>query len=189
MDMRIESLALVAGLTFGLAACGLHPVIPDAARVAQGTFGGMDDDMAAANQAQWAFADTSRTYGRPVEAARAAASLDYLAGAIYNSQRFFNVSPLTKEQLLQGRQELRTALNIAPTATSQQVVDSLVAVGNALAVGDQTSAMKFLENPIYLAGPQRTAAILSNMPYLHIANVATMKLGNEMYNEGGTERF
>ena len=168
-----------------LAGCGgLQPYVPDTARLPPGALGsGEDPDVAAANQAQWAFADSGRSYGRPIEAARAAASLDYLAGEIYTSPRWQGVGAITKEQLLEGRQELRTALAVAPGAPSQQVVDRLAFVGNALAADNQPAALNALNTPIFTAGPQQTLATLSNMPYLRMANVGTQNLSNELFRD------
>ena len=60
------------------AACATtQPVLPDYGRLTAAQLGsGSDPDVTAANLAAWAFADANRTYGRPVEAARAVASLD-----------------------------------------------------------------------------------------------------------------
>ncbi len=174
-----------------LAGCGtFEPVVPDSARLSAGALGGgQDPDVTAANLAQWAFADSGRTYGRPIEAARAAASLDYLAGAIYTSPRWTNVSALTKEELLRGRQELRAALGVAPGATSQQVVDSLAGAGTALAAGDRAGAVQRLTSPVFPAGGEQTLATLGNMPYLRMANVATMHLDSELFDTSGDQRF
>ena len=80
----------------------------DTARLAPGALGsGFDPDVTAVNLARWAFADSGRTRGRPIEGARAAASMDYIAGELYTSPRWANIDALTKEQLLQGRQEVR----------------------------------------------------------------------------------
>ena len=181
----------VVGIAAVLAGCGsIQPFVPDTARLPPGALGsGGDPDVAAVNQAQWAFADAARTYGRPIEAARAAASLDYLAGEIYTSPRWAYIDPLTKNQLLQGRQELRTALGIAPGTPSQQVVDRLATVGNALAANDQPAALNALSAPAFTAGPQQTLATLSNMPYLQTANVATSHLGNELFQNDNDNRF
>lgn len=183
--------AFVTCLLIGLAGCGaIQPVVVDQSQLPAGALGGgLDPDVTAANLAQYAFADSGRTYGRPVDAARAAISLEYLAGAIYSSPRWSNVSVLTKDQLLQGRQELRTALGVAPSATSQQVVDDLIAASNALVANDQAGAARSLGAPVFPAGGQRTLTVLNNMPYLRMANVATMRLQNQLFDNGGDDRF
>ena len=183
--------AWMIGVAAGLVSCGnLPPILPDTAQLpASAQDRGSDPDMAAAEQAQQAFADASRTYGRPIEAARAAASLDYLAGEIYTSPRWSNIDPGTKEELLEGRQELREALGVSPVATSQEVVDRLTAASNALAANDQASAERALGAPVFPAGGEKTLATLANMPYLRIASVATQHLNEEMVNGNSEDRF
>lgn len=173
------------------AACAnVQPVVPDTARLTTEQLGsGFDPDVTAINQAQWAFADAGRTYGRPVEAARAAASMDYVAGEFYTSPRWSNISALTREQLLQGRAEVRSALGIPPGTPSQAVVDHLTAAGNALAVGNQGAALAQLSGPTFSTPPDQVLARLSNMPYLRMANVSTMRAANELFDNNSEERF
>lgn len=165
-----------------LSGCGIQPFIPDTARLAPGQLGsGFDPDVTAMNLAQYSFADASRLYGRPAEAARAAASMDYVAGEFYTSPRWANISALTKEQLLQGRAEMRTALGIAPTVPSQAVVDHLTAASAALAANDIPAATAQLGAPVFSAPPADTLARLNTLPYLRLANVSTMRAANEMF--------
>ena len=172
---------LAAGL--GLVGCAnVQPFVPDTAVMPAGALGGgLDPDVTAANLAYWAFADSGRTYGRPIEAARAAASLDYLAGEIYTSPRWQNVDALTKEQLLQGRQQLRTALGVRPGIHSQAVVDTLTSAGNALAAGDQAKAVGILNDGTFQEPGQQVLIRLSNLPYIQMANVGTTHLANELF--------
>ena len=171
-----------------LGCAGLAPKIPDTARLAPGALGtGADPDVTAVNLAQWAFADPSRTRGRPVESARASAAMDYIAGALYTSPRWANLSPLTKEQLLQGRVEVRQALGVVPGTASQLVVDRLTAAGNALASGDQGAAVRQLGPPVFASSGEQVLARLGNMPYLRMANVATMRVGNELFETDSDE--
>lgn len=173
------------------AACGtVQPFVPDTARLTAAQLGsGLDPDVTAVNQAQWAFADAGRTYGRPVEAARAAASMDYIAGEFYTSPRWANISAITKEQLLQGRQEVRAALGIPAGTPSQAVVDHLAAAGNALAAGNQGAALAELSGPTFSTPPDQVLARLSNMPYLRMANVSTMRAANELFRPSDNDRF
>ena len=190
MRLLLSGLAATA-LLLGLAACGpVQPFVPDTARLAPGALGcGGDIDVGAVNQAQWAFADSSRTYGRPIEAARAAAAMDYIAGQLSTSPRWQNVSALTKEQLLQGRIEVRTALRVLPGASSQAVVDALAGAGNALAAGQQDQALGLLGAPVFAGPPQQTLAILSNMPYLAEANIGTSHALNELFDSSSDDRL
>jgi hypothetical protein len=175
------------------AACAgsFQPVVPDTARLAPGALGsGFDPDVTAVNLAQWAFADSGRTRGRPIEAARAAASMDYIAGQLYTSPRWSNISALTKEQLLQGRQEVRAALGVIPGTSSQAVVDHLTIAGNALAAGDQAFAIAQLGSPVFDQPGEQVLQRLANMPYLRMANVSTMRAANQLFDQQGShERF
>ena len=170
------------------AACAgrFQPFVPDTARLPPGALGnGFDPDVTAVNQAQWAFADNSRTRGRPIEAARAAASMDYIAGQLYTSPRWSNISALTKEQLLQGREEVRAALGVVPGTSSQAVVDHLAGAGNALAAGDQAAAVALLGSPVFNQPGEQVLQRLANMPYLQMANVSTMRAAGQLFDPGG----
>jgi len=181
---------ILAALCLAPAACaGLQPMVPDTARLAPGALGsGFDPDVTAVQQAQWAFAVPSRTHGRPIEAARAAASMDYIAGQIYTSPRWQNISATTKEQLLQGRREVRAALGVVPGTSSQAVVDHLAAAGNALAAGDRSAAVAQLGAPVFDRPGEQVLAELSNLPYLQMANVSTMRAANQLFDDGTTDR-
>ena len=183
--MKISVLAICVTLS----ACA-YAVVPDTARLAPGQLGTNEDpDVAAIQMAQYAFADPSRTYGRPIDAARAAASLEYAAGQFYTSPRWQNISALTKEQLLQGRQEVRVALSIAPGTPSQAVVDRLIAAANAMAAQDRAAAIGLLGGPVFTVPGEAVQARLSSMPYLQMANVSTMKAANQLFEPNGHDRF
>ena len=185
LNPRVFALAVVAGLV----GCGpLVPFVPDTARLPPGGLSGIgfNPDVQAVYQAQWAFAVPSRTHGRPIEAARAAADMDYIAGELYTSPRWANISAITKMQLLQGRQEVRETLGASPTATSQQIVDSLSGAANALASNDQAAAVKLLGAPVFLPGGEEVLARLSNLPYLQEANISTMHAAGELFQNDGS---
>jgi len=155
------------------AGCAVTPP-PDTARLPPNAFGTYaDGDIGAINQAQWAFANPARTRNDPVDAARAVAAVDYLAGALSTSPRWDFMSPITKQEMLRARAEVRQAVGIAPGAPSQEVVDRLLYAGNALAAANRASADSALQPPVFAAGPQRTFAVLSNMPFLRETNIAT----------------
>jgi hypothetical protein len=187
----MKSPVLALALVLAAAGCGpLVPFVPDQAQLPAGALGGgLDPDVTAVNLAQYAFADSGRTYGRPVDAARACASMLYIAGALYTSPRWSNISAITKEQLLQGRQEVRDALGVAPGATAQQVVDGLVGAADALNAGDQAAAIRALSGPAFPAGGEKVLAVLSNLPYLRMANVSTMRAANQLFDNGLDDRF
>ena len=172
-----------------LSAC-VAPVVPDQARLVPGQLGSnQDPDVGAMNMAQYAFADPSRTYGRPIDAARAAASMEYVAGQFYTSPRWSNISALTKEQLLQGRAEVRAALGVAPGTSSQVLVDRLTAAADAMQAQDRAAAVGLLGAPVFMQPGEAVIARLSNMPYLQMANVSTMKAAGQLFEPDGNDRF
>ena len=166
------------------AACATtQSVLPDYGRLTAAQLGsGSDPDVTAANLAAWAFADANRTYGRPVEAARAVASLDYIAGQVYAGARWSVLSAPTQEQLLQARQDARAMLGIPPGTPSQAVIDHLTAAGNALAGDNRASALAALSGPTFTTPPEEVLARLSNLPFLSTANIATANAANELLN-------
>ena len=113
--MIIRIVAALACLA--IAACVVQPP-PDTAALPFAAFGTLDNDVAAANQAAWAFAAPARTANNPVDAARAAAGIDYLAGELSSNPRWVMVSPLTKQEMLQARVDVRQVLGIAPDAVA-----------------------------------------------------------------------
>ena len=174
-----------------LGACahnGPQPFVPDTALItpSQLGFGVLDPDVPAVNYAAWAFADPGRTRNNPAAAARACASMDYIAGELYTSPRWANIGAITKEQLLQGRVEMRHALGIPLDARSQLVVTSLADASNALAAGNGQAALAALSNPAF-PNPQATLARLYSLPYLQEANIGSLKAANELF--GPNNRF
>src|SRR2546430_1887448 len=64
--------------------------------------GGQAGGTAGLNETVWAFADPSRTRNNPGEAARAVASVDFLAGNLNTSPRWVFLQPFIKDQMLHG---------------------------------------------------------------------------------------
>jgi hypothetical protein len=191
--MRRSAPLLALVLALALAACAnggeSQPFVPDYAVLPPGALGlgPLDQDVPAMNYAAWAFADPSRTRGNPAAGARAAACMDYVAGVFYGNWRWANIGPLTKQQLLQGRVEVRRALGIPPGAPSQLVVTSLADASDALAYGNQRAALAALSNPAF-PDPPATLARLSNLPYMQAANVSTLRASNQVFGPGESNR-
>lgn len=147
---------------------------PDTARLPPNAFGTYaDGDIGAINQAAWAFANPARTRNDPADSARAVAAVDYLAGALWTNPRWDFMSPLTKLEMLQARREVRSALGIAPAAPSQEVVNRTLFAADALVAGNHDAARAAFQPPVFGLGPERTLAVLSAMPFLREANIAT----------------
>ena len=187
-DALVQSRFIAVLICLMLTACGAVAPPPDTAQLPQGAFGTTDNDMAAANQASWAFASAARTRDNPVDAARAVAAVDFLAGQLSSSPRWNSVSSLTKQQMLQTRADLRQTLGIVPNAPSQAVVSALLQFASAWRSGNQPAALQALANPAFTQPPQQTLQILSNLPSIPSANLATSSALRDMSRAIGSGR-
>jgi len=169
----------------GIAACAAVTPPPDTSQLPPNVFGiGLDNDTGAINQATWAFAVASRTHGDPVDAIKAVVAVDYLAGELSSNPRWIGMSPLTKLEMLQARQDVRQVLGIAPNASSQLVVNSLLQAAWYLQSGDQQLALQALAAPVFTLPPPQTLARLSDLPYIQSANVATLHATQQEFGSG-----
>ena len=166
------SVLVVAGLT--LSGCALEDPQVDTARLYGPAFGSnADPDQAAINISSWAFSSASNTANRPIEAARAVAAVDYLAGELNTGFRWAQMSPIPKMEMLNARAQVRTAIGIAPNARSQSVVDRLLTAADALQHQDAAAAEAALAAPTFTLPPQETLARLDRLPFMSQTNVAT----------------
>ena len=164
--------ALAALLALSLAACSAI-FVPDTAvmpRTAAGT--PVMSDEGAIQTAASALGSPANTAGRPVEAALALAAIDYLAGALYTNPHWTGFPAQTKLRMLQARDEVRQVLAIAPGTPSQVVVDHLIQAAHAFEGQNTQAAEAALPASVFTLGPQRTVALLTNLPYLPQANFA-----------------
>ncbi len=183
---RLLAVVVVAAVPV---ACGPLPPPADTARLAPGVFSPLDQDIPAAEYAQYAFASPARTRGNPVAGAQAVLAMDYIAGELNTSPRWENIPATTQLQLLQGRAATRRAVGIAPNAPSQLVVDSLVAARADLATGNVPAAEAALSNPAFPAGGAQTVRALTNLPYIQMANVATEHAAEELFAPDGGDNL
>jgi hypothetical protein len=183
MLSRIVMMVLCASL----AACAAATPPPDTAQLPFAAFGTMDNDVGAANVASSAFASPARTANDPVDGARACAAIDYLAGQLY-SPRWLDLSPLTKQEMLQARVDVRAMLGVPAGVPSQMVVGALLQFAAAWQAGNQQGALQYLSPPAFLHGPQQTLQILANLPYIPTANRASLDAANQMLPGGGNGR-
>ncbi len=170
------------------ASCALARPAPDTAQLPFAAFGTLDNDVAAANQSAWAFAAPERTRNDPVDAARACAAVDYLAGELSSNPRWLQVSPLTKQQMLQARVDMRRALGIDTGIRSQIVVNALMGFAAAWQAGDQQAALQALAAPGFTLPPPQLVQALFNLPYVPSANIASMEAAREMMPGGDVAR-
>lgn len=177
------------GVVFALlvAGCAVTPP-PDTARVPANSFGqSADPAIGAINLAAWAFASAKRTAGRPIDAARAVAALDFMAGELSSNPRFDYVSPIPQQQMLQARVAVRQSLGIAADAPSQAVVDGLLRAADALSAGDRAAAQQALPPPVF---PPGLLQRLNDLPYVQIANLATSRAATDVVSgRGGNGSF
>lgn len=173
--MPLVPLAMVAML----AAC--TPVIPPDTAIMPRSAAGTPvmSDEGAMQLSAYALGVPSRTRDDPVTGARAIAAIDYLAGALYSNPRFVYVTAVTKSQMVLGKAEVRRVLGIDPRASSQEVVDRLIAAAGAMEGRDTAQADAALTSPAFTLGPPRTLAMLANLPYLPAADVAAQKASQE----------
>lgn len=165
------------GCLLAFAGCAPGPPV-DAAQMPWQS--GLGDPANAIQYAAWAFASPSRTRNDPVSGARAIATLDYLGGALLNNPAWMAFSPIIADQMHDARTSMRRTLGIAPTASSQFVVNSMLNASAAMAHGDRQAALTFLSGPIYSLGPDQTLVLLTNLPFIHMANVATIQAEGAM---------
>jgi hypothetical protein len=117
-------------------------------------------------RAAYAFGDTSRLAGRPADAARAVADVEWLAVALPQDQRWIGASPLLFGRLEAARAELRGVLGIAPDAAPSAVTQRLFSAAAALDQGRRAEAAAAL-------GGEDRLALLGALPPLPRTAFAT----------------
>jgi hypothetical protein len=173
--------ALLLLVCLSAASCAIGPPV-DTSMMPSSAFGtgNQDPPTAALNVSSWAFADPARTRNNPGEAARAVASVDYLAGDLNTSPRWVYVSPITKQRMLLARAEVRNALAVPANAPSQELVNRLLGVTQAAYAHNPPAELAALQSPIFTLGPTQTLDRLANLPYLPETNVATLRANAEI---------
>jgi hypothetical protein len=147
-----------------------------------------DNDVGAINQSSWALAESSRLRGNPVEAIKAVLAVDYLADELAANPRWLLISPIAKQHLLEARADIRRLMGIVPTAPSQLVANSLLQTLSALQSGDRAAVMLALGLPVFTLTPDQTLQILTDMPYVRSANLATSEAATDALFEGDHRR-
>jgi hypothetical protein len=182
--MRAAFIAPLSGLC--LAACATLPPTAATPYLPAGVYGTyLDNDTGAINQSAWAFASPANTRGNPITAIKAVIALEYLPGELQESPRWIRMDDTVKSRLLQARQDLREILGIRQDAPPQLVVNILLRVAGDLEAADPASAMRLLGAPVFTRPPEETLRLLSNLPYVQTANLATSRAESEMFPTGG----
>lgn len=162
-----RSLFLVLPL---LAACA-QPLIPrdpveTAALPRDAVVGAGDPTRSAILSTAAVFGHRNPAAGRPAEAARGIAQMEFLAVTLPSDANLANSQPTLQPQLATARREWRAALDIAPDAPAQPVIDSLYAAGRALDAGQGAAAAAALPPTIFRRGGGATVAQLAALPPL-----------------------
>ncbi len=174
---------LVLAMTAVLASCTPTPP-PSTATLPPGAFGSSaDNDIMAINTAVWAFSNPARTHGNPINAVRSVLAIEYLGGELSTSPRWDFMSRLTKLQMLEARQEVRTTLGITENAPSQAVANALLALSQN---PTPAAAAELLKPPVFTLPPAETLARIENLPYLPMANLASQHAGQQEYPNGSS---
>jgi hypothetical protein len=173
-------------LALCLSACATLPSTQQTPFLPPSVFGVyQDNDIGAINLSAWAFASPANTRGNPAEAARAVIALEYLAGELKDNPRWISMDASIKLRMGLARNELRQILGIRPDAPPQVVVNTLLALNLDLQSGNQPAAMQVLSSPIFLQQPNQTLQVLSNLPYVQEANLATTRAANQSFPVDG----
>jgi hypothetical protein len=184
--MNVVNFALVGALLM-LAGCAHGGLTPDdTATMPRNASGGPElNQDEAIGLAGWALKDPANTVGNPARAARAIAAEDWLAGQSTLYGGFGNYAPLGQPAWAALRQEARAAIGVAADARSQEVVDRLLALSDALAAGNAEAAKARLAAPLFSLGPDQTLRALSNLPALPDREWAFAELGRMAARGGG----
>jgi hypothetical protein len=146
-----------------------------------GVFGVYEDnDVGALNQSSWAFASPQRTLDDPIDAARAVIAIEYLADELPSNPRWVGMDVTSALGMVQARKDTRRVLGIVPDASPRFVVNALLRLTVALSAGDQAEALQILGSPVFTLPASQTLHILSNLPYIQSANIATLQADNEV---------
>jgi hypothetical protein len=162
---------LAAAIVVTVAACASE-VIPDTATMPFGALNTNGDiDLRSLDIAAYDFAHPIK--GDPAQTAEAIAAVDYMGGKLNTSPRWVIMPSIYRVQMLQSRGIMRQFVGISPTAPSQAVVDTMLALAQAYRAQDQNAVQRQLAAPIFTAPPNEVEARLNDVPLMPVVNAAT----------------
>jgi hypothetical protein len=169
--------------------CAAIPPRSQPAQLPPGVYGTyLDNDVGAINQSSWAWAAPARTLNDPMNAAKAILAVDYLADELTVSPRWLLVSPFAKMHMVEARAEVRRVMGIEPNAPSQLVANALLQTVSGLQTADQQAALQALALPVFMFPPRRTLQLLTELPYVASANIATSEAAASALSQGDVQR-
>lgn len=149
-----------------LAACAQTP-LPETAHLPRDAVTGAGDPArSAAFSTNAVFAQLHPAAGRPADAARAIAQMEFLAADLPSNNNLVNASPTLVPNLQTARREWRQALDIAPDAPAQPIINALFAAGRALDAGQAETAAAALPASLFRRGGAATVTQLAALPRL-----------------------
>jgi hypothetical protein len=170
---RLRLTIAAAGFA-GLAACSYVDPAPSTAIMPAGALGTNGDiDVRSLDIAAYSFGQVIRN--NPAEASDAIAALDYMGGKLNTSPRWIGMDSLTRAQMLDARETLRSYVGISQAAPSQAVVDTMLALAQAYRAGDAAAVQRLLTNPIFVLPPAEVQAHLAYIPLMPAINNVTTR--------------
>ncbi len=189
-DARCDTIRLIAGAAFvlTLAACAPQAARPGPAASA-GTVplpamtGAGDPMRATITSAAYAFGDVSRLDGRPAEAARAVARLEWMATELPADPSWNAAAPMAAGLLRQGRDAVRDSIGIPRTAPADAVARAMLDAAGALDSGNREAGAAALAS---VSGGPGTAVLarLDHLPPSREATSATAMAYGELIRLG-----
>ena len=155
-----------------LVACTTLPPADTATLPRDAVTGAGDPTRTAIITTNAVFAEGRPAAGNPGSAARAIAQMEFLAVDLPLNNNVTNASPNLGSQMQAARREWRGALDIAPDAAAQPVINALYAASRALESGQRDAAAAALPSTIFRRGGQQTLAQLSALPNMPSTAVA-----------------
>jgi hypothetical protein len=113
---------------------------------------------------------------KPAEAARGIANLEFLATNVPSDPRWQAAPAAALTQLVQARNEGRSALDISPSTSPQSVINGLLAAATALDANDRAAVARALPRDVFRAGPEATVQRLARPPMIRSAGAALVSL-------------
>lgn len=156
--------------------------MPDPVRLPRDSVEGAGDPTrAAVSRAAYAFNQPGQLAGRPAEAARAIADMEFLAAALPFDPRYQQRDPLLPGQLAQARAEWRAALGIPDAQPAQPVIDNLYAMAR--------NGQAALPTGIFGPNAGATLAALPPLPQTARAAAAAARVQSEGNMPTGRRRL
>ncbi len=178
-------------LALGLGACTLPSLsslglpVEQTASLPEDAYAGAGDPMRSAiNNSTIAFSNRSQLAGKPAQAARAVAEMEFLKVEIASNPRSAGGSTTASTIFPSAQAEWRRALGISPAAPPQAVIDGMFAAARALQGGQPRSAEVVLSQPIFTLGGPATLARLASLPDLPVTNQAAQEASRVLRRSG-----